>query len=196
MKRLIFLTLIIFQAILYAGNPPAERARGVFVAFGVGPRLPISSFSRSTDLGYGLNLELSYTDDKFLPMFLFARLGFEQYPGSQEYYEATAYSNYSTTSVPVIVGGRHYFSPMMENVFLFIPFVELAGALNYYSILHQFKIGSGRSNFTEDVIKFGFSGGVGISMFLMEILASYNFYASNQFIAVDFKVRLPLYINY
>jgi hypothetical protein len=30
----------------------------------------------------------------------------------------------------------------------------------------------------------------------MELLASYNYMPSNQFISVDLKVRIPLYINF
>jgi hypothetical protein len=196
MKRLFLLILLLCPVFLSAGNLPAEKARGIFGAFGVGPRLPLSSFANLTDVGYGLNIELAYTDNESLPFFLFARIGFEQYTGSQSFYEVSAYSNYSVNSVPLIIGLRHYFAPMLQNVFLFMPFVEAAGAFNYYSVLHQFKIGTGRSNFSEDVIKLGASAGVGISMFLMEVLASYNYFESNQFLAFDLKIRLPLYINY
>jgi hypothetical protein len=194
MKTLLLILLLCPYILSF--NPPAERARGIFGSFGVGPRMPLSVFSNSNDVGYGLNVELAYTDNESLPFFLFAKLGFEQYPGSQRFYEVSAYSNYSVNSVPLNVGLRHYFSPMLENVFLFMPFIETSAALNYYSVLHQFKVGTGRSNFTEDLIKLGVSVGGGISMFLMEILASYSYFEDNQFLAFDIKIRLPLYINY
>ena len=103
MKKLLFSLLLIIIAnsnTIYG----ADKARGFFVSFGVGPRVPISTFSNSTDLGYGFNLEFSYTDNQFIPIFLFAKIGYEQYPGSQGYYESTDYSNFSTTSVPVNTG--------------------------------------------------------------------------------------------
>jgi hypothetical protein len=196
MKQISFIIFILIPVLLFAGNPPTERARGIFTAFGVGPRMPLSTFSGSTDMGYGINIEISYTDNEYLPFFLFSKVGFEQYPGSQGFYEVTAYSNYSTTSIPVNLGARYYLAPMLENVVLFMPFFEMAASFNFYSILHQFKIGTGRSNYTSEVIKLGFSGGMGISMFLMEVLASYNYFENNQFIAIDLKVRLPLYIIY
>ncbi len=196
MKKIVIALVIIITTIASAGNLPADKARGIFAAFGVGPRVPVSDFSRSTALGYGFNIELSYTDNEYLPVFLFTKIGYEQYPGSTNLYEATPYSNLSVTSVPINVGGRYYFSPMLENVVLFIPFVEASAAFNYYSKLHQFKTGSGRTNYSEENFKFGGSAGVGISMFLMEILASYNYFQGSQFVAVDLKIRLPLYINY
>lgn len=172
----------------------ADKARGFFISFGVGPRLPISNFSSSTDLGYGFNLEFSYTDNQFIPFFLFTKVGYEQYPGSQGLYESTDYSSFSTTNVPINAGIRYYFSPLIESAFLLIPFAEASASFSYMKELHQFKLNSGKSNFFEENYKFGFSAGVGVSMFLMEILTSYNYFQNNQFISADLKIRLPLLV--
>ncbi len=196
MTKHILSFLLIFSFISNAEPLPSDKAQGFFIAFGVGPRLPLSSFSNSTDLGYGLNVEFSYTDTDVLPFFVFTKVGFETYPGSRSFYQATDYSNFSTNILPVHFGVRHYFSPILQNIVLLIPMVELSAAYTYYQKLHEFKPGSGRSNFTEDSSKFGFSVGGGFSMFLMEIAANYNYFQSNQFISVDLKVRLPLFISF
>lgn len=172
----------------------ADKARGFFVSFGVGPRLPISNFASSTDLGYGFNLEFSYTDNNFIPLFIFAKVGYEQYPGSQGFYESSDYSNFSTTTVPLNAGIRYYFSPLLESAFLLIPLAEVSASFSYLKELHQFKLTAGKSNFFDEKYKFGFAAGVGVSMFLMEILASYNYFESNQFISADLKIRLPLLV--
>ncbi len=193
MKKLLFSLLLIIIAgtnTIYS----ADKARGFFVSFGVGPRLPISTFSNSTDLGYGFNLEFSYTDNQFIPIFLFTKVGYEQYPGLLGYYESTDYSNFATTNVPVNTGIRYYFSPLLESAFLLIPLVEASVSFSYVKELHQFKLTSGKSNFSEEYYKFGFSAGVGVSMFLMEILTSYNYVQNNQFISADLKIRLPLLV--
>ncbi|MEO8399220.1 MAG: hypothetical protein ABI550_05310, partial [Ignavibacteriaceae bacterium] len=174
----------------------AEKARGFFIAIGVGPRFPMGDFATTTDLGYGLNIEFSYTDNKYLPFFLFARVGYEQFPGSTNFYKATEYSNFSTATIPVNMGLRYYFPPLLENVVLFIPIIEVSAAYTYLEKLHQFKQDSGRNNFTEDISKVGISVGAGISMFVMEILASYNYLQTNQSLLIDFKIRLPLFINF
>ena len=63
------------------------------------------------------------------------------------------------------------------------------------NILNEFKAGSGKNDFTQNENKFGFSAGVGLSAFMMEVLASYNYYKSNHFFSIDLKIRFPLYIN-
>ncbi|MEJ2194846.1 MAG: hypothetical protein P8X73_08320, partial [Ignavibacteriaceae bacterium] len=146
--RIFFICIIIlFSVNTFASDPPVGKATGIFLAFGVGPRLPVGDFSNSTELGYGLNIELSYTDNEFLPVFLFANIGFEQYPGAQRFYQETPYSNYSTNSIPLNVGVRYYFSPLLEQIVLLIPIIELSASFTYYQVLHEFKIDSGLNNF-------------------------------------------------
>jgi len=171
-----------------------EKARGLFIAFGVGPRLPIDEFANSSDPGYGFNLEIAYTDNEYLSGILYAKFGYEHFPGSQDFYQSSDYSTFSTTSIPINLGVRYYFPPLLENVVLFIPLIEASFSHAYYQKLHEFKVESGKNNFTENLSRIGLSAGAGISMFMMEILASYNYFQANQFISLDLKIRLPLYM--
>ena len=195
LAKYFILFLILLPSVLVAEKPPASKAVGVFLAVGVGARLPVSDFSNTTDLGYGLNVEASYTDSDYLPIFIFARIGYEQFPGSQDFYQQTDYSNYSTTIVPVSLGVRYYFSPMVESIILLMPIVEGSVSYSYFHVLNEFKADAGRTNFKEDLWKFGGNIGAGISMFMLEIMANYNYYESNQYFSFNLNVRLPLLIN-
>jgi len=193
-KIIILLTLLNFSTVFPQGIF-TNHAQGVFIAFAVGPRLPVSYFANSSDLGYGFNIEVSYTNDAYLPVFVYGKIGFNQFPGSQQFYEVSDYSNYSTNALPVSLGLRYYFPPLVENVVLFMPVVEASFDYTYFQKLHQFKPASGKSNYLEDVSKLGFTAGAGLSMFMLEIVASYHYVKTNQFISVDLRVRLPLYMS-
>jgi len=195
MKKYIFLLLLFITNIVLAGELPSDKARGLFIAFGVGPRLPISSFATSSNLGYGFDVELSYTDNEYLPVFLFLRTGYEQFPGSQSFYEVSDYSNFSTSAFPINLGVRYYFPPLMENIVLFMPVVEVSAAYSFYQKLHEFKASAQRANYIENNSKLGISIGAGVSMFMMDILATYNYFQTNQYVGIDLKVRLPLFIS-
>ncbi len=195
-KILLPVFILVFTLPIFAGGVPAEKARGLFIVFGVGPRLPVSSFSNQSALGYGFNIEIDYTDNEYIPVFLFTKLGFQQFPGSQTFYQSSDYSNYSINSFPLTIGARYFFPPLIEKVVLFMPVVELSAAYNFTQVLHQFKAQTGRSNFVENNSKLGVSGGVGISMFLLEVMATYNYFQSTQYVGIDLKVRIPLYIIY
>jgi hypothetical protein len=43
--------------------------------------------------------------------------------------------------------------------------------------------------------EFGGTIGAGLSMFIMEIMANYTYYESNQYFSINLNVRLPLYVN-
>lgn len=197
-RKIIYLLFVFFFLCgsVFPQTKSSHKAQGFFLAFAVGPRVPILDFSNRSDLGYGFNIEFSYADTDVLPLFVFATIGFEQYPGSQDFYKETDYSNFHTNSVPVTVGGRYYFSPIIENIFLLMPLVQASVNLNYYEKLHQFKRDSGKNNFLENKSKFGISAGAGVSMFMMELLASYNYYELNQFLSFDLKVRIPLFVKF
>jgi hypothetical protein len=191
----IFLLLIVLQPPAFAGEPPISKAVGIFLSAGVGARLPVGDFSNSTDLGYGLNIEASYTDSDHLPFFIFARLGYEQFPGSQDFYQQTDYSNYSTTMIPASLGIRYYFSPLVESVVLLMPIVEASFSYTYIQVLNEFKIDAGRNNYKEDSWKAGGTIGAGLSMFILEVMANYNYYNSNQYLSFNLNVRLPIFVN-
>ncbi len=193
--KLLFIFLFACFAV-FGKAAPASKASGIFLSIGVGPRLPIGSFATTSELGYGVTSELSYTDTDHLPFFVFARLGFEQYPGSQNFYQSSDYSNLSTIIAPAALGIRYYFSPLLERIVLLIPVIELSAALSYMRVLHEFKPGSGINNFKDELFKLGFSGGIGVSMFILEVLAQYTYFESNQYVSFNLNVRLPLIVNF
>ncbi|GAB6283739.1 MAG: hypothetical protein STSR0008_25420 [Ignavibacterium sp.] len=195
-KKKIILLIIILSATLSSHSYSADKARGIFLALGVGPRVPVFSFSNSSFLGYGLNVEVSYADNESLPIFIFGKIGFEQYPGKQDYYQKTDYSNYSLTLIPINLGIRYYFPPLFDSAIPVLPTLETSVSMSLYNETNEFKIGSGKSNFTDTGTKFGFSAGVGASMFIIEVLASYNYYNKNQFLSFDLKIRIPLGVTY
>lgn len=196
MKKIFYLILFILFFQFNAFSLPSDKAQGLFIAIGVGPRIPVFNFSNTTIVGYGFNLELSYTDTDYLPFFLFGKVGFEQFPGSQDYYRVSEYSNFSTQMLPLEIGARYYLPPIMENIVLILPHIEFSASFLVYQHLHQFKAGVAKSNFVEDGTEFGFSIGVGASMFLVELLASYNYYNNLQNLSFDIKARLPINISF
>ena len=174
----------------------SDKARGTFLAVGFGPRLPAFDFNSTTMLGYGFNVEIAYTNNEYLPIFLFGKVGFEQFPGAQSFYQTSTYSHFSTSLLPLSFGARYYFSPILQNIVLILPNIEISANLTVFQKLHQFKVSSGKNNFLEEGSKLGFSIGVGASMFLVEMLASYNYLQNNQYLSLDMKVRLPLYVSF
>lgn len=196
MKRVLFLLVIIFYHFITYAQPISSKAEGTFLGFGVGPRIPVFDFFFNTDIGYGFNIEFSYSDTDFLPLFFYGTVGFDQFPGSQNFFQESDYSNFHTNALSFNTGVRHYFPPLVENIVLFMPFIQGGFSYTYFQKLHEFKVDRGRINFLEENSKIGFTVGGGFSMFLMEVLGSYHFLKSNNFLSVDLKIRIPIFISF
>jgi len=195
MKRTFLIISILLISAASVVNA-SDKARGTFLAIGVGPRIPAFDFKNTTMLGYGFNVEIAYTNNEYLPVFLFGKVGFEQFPGAQSFYQVSDYSQFSTSLLPISFGARYYLAPILENVVLILPSIEVSANLTVFQKLHQFKVSSGKNNFLEEGSKVGLSVGIGASMFLLEMLASYNYLQNNQYLSLDMKVRLPLYVSF
>jgi len=192
MKKVLLIAILILGFThLYS----SDKARGMFLTLGLGPKVPIGDFSSRVLLGYGFELEMCYTDNEYIPMFLFGRIGFMQFPGSHEFYQASDYSNYATNLLPLEIGARYFAPPILENIILILPILEVSGSLAIYQNLHEFKIGTNRNNYIEDGSKLGFCLGAGVSMFLIEAVASYHWYEDNQYLSFDLKLRLPMFVS-
>lgn len=189
MKK-IALTLIILTIPISA----QQRAQGLFLAAGLGPDLAMGEFAGKSVWGYGFDIEISYTDNVYLPFFLFGSLGYTFFPGDQELYNASEYNHFSVSYIPISGGARMYMAPFTEGLPI-MPVAEISASLLLYSELHQYKISAARPNETIDGTAFGFSAGFGASMFVLEVMLSYNYYQTNQFMSLDFRARIPLFIT-
>ncbi|MGE5682555.1 MAG: hypothetical protein ACM34K_16940 [Bacillota bacterium] len=193
--KFLILSLLVLQAFTFAQTLDQGRARGLFLSLAIGPRVPISEFANSQAIGVGINVDVSYTDNTYLPLFVYGRIGYEHYPGSSDYYRRTDYSSFTVNAIPLNAGVRFYLPPLIKDMVLLIPAVEFGGSFAFFEKSHQFKLDSGRNSYLEDNTKLGFHAGAGLSMFLIEIMGTYNYYLNNEYLSADVRVRIPVFIK-
>ncbi|MFC2139683.1 hypothetical protein ACFLR4_03385, partial [Bacteroidota bacterium] len=134
-------------------------------------------------------------DNEFLPFFVYARIGFQHFPGRQKLYDTTDYSSLSNNAINIDLGARYFFPPLMEEIVLLMPVIEMGPSLALFEKLHKFKAGSGREGFLENSSYFGFHVAAGFSMFMLDVMTSYYYFYHNQFLSFNFKVRLPIFVR-
>lgn len=171
------------------------EAKGLFMAIGIGPRIPTFSMSDKQNLGVGFNATFSYTDNILIPFFFYTSIGYQHFPGSQDLYKRTDYSSLSSNVLVVQPGIRYYFKPIFEQVVLFMPVLDIGLEYNLYESLHQFKYGSGKENYLEDVNRFGLHAGLGVSMFLLDFMTYYHFVPEHQYVSCDIRVNIPIFVK-
>lgn len=194
MKKFLLLFLIICGT-TFAQQYEYSRARGLFMSVGVGPRIPIGQLSDGLKMGAGVDVAFSYSDNDFLPLFLYAKIGYLHFPGKQSFYQATDYSSFSCNVISFNPGLKFFLPSLFQDIVILMPMVEAGASFGYFQKYHQYKIDSGKDSFTEDNIKIGFHIGAGFSMFLMDVLATYNYLPDNQYLSLDLRVRIPIFVN-
>ena len=166
----------------------------MFFSLGIGPRAPMFQFAETHNFGVGFNFGLSYTDNYWLPVFFTGKLGYAHFPGSQSLYKKTDYSSISTNLFTMSGGIRYYFQPLIENVAIVMPIVEVGFGLSYFERAHRYKLSSFKSSFVEEVTYGGFYVGGGVSMFLLDVVMYANIYPTNKFLSLDLRIRIPIYM--
>jgi len=173
-----------------------NEAKGMFLTFGVGPRFPIGEFSKKNNAGPGVEAIISYTDIDFLPIFFYSNFSFQNHSGNFKYYQNSEHSALSSSIISINLGGKYFFPPMIESVILLMPFIEGGFTYAYVSNFHQYKFDFHKNDNTENLHKFGFHVGGGLSFFLMEIIASYTYLHSDQYLSLNLRVTLPVAVTY
>lgn len=199
MKKIYFLLriviLLVFSSGLKAQNLDSGKARGLFMSFALGPRIPVANLAKYQAVGVGINFGLSYTDNEYLPLFVYAKVGFEHFPGAVDYYRRSDHSSLTTNIVPLNLGARIFFPPVVKDIVLLIPTAEFGGSIAFFEKSHQFKIDSGRSDYLESDTRAGFHVGAGLSMFLLEVMGSYNYFPNNEYLSAEIRLRIPIFIK-
>jgi len=193
MRKLIFLLLFLNLPLFAQAN--SAGAKGIFMAVGVGPRFPIGDFSDRRNIGIGADITLSYVDNNFIPFFLYTSIGYQHYPGREDFYKQSDYSSFSTNAVVIAPGLRYYFKPLLDNIVLLMPVIDAGAEYCYYEDLNQFKLSTGKSNKIDDYSKFGFHIGAGVSMFLLDAITYYNYLPQHQYISFSLKANIPIFIT-
>jgi hypothetical protein len=191
----ILLLILLFSSAVAAQFRFGE-AKGLFMSVGVGPRFPIDSFSDTRNFGEGIDVTLSYTDNRLLPVFFYTTIGYQHYPGKLDFYRNSDYSSFACNMLTVSPGIRYYFPPLIENVFLLMPILDAGIHFGYIENLHDFKIDTNKESFIEDFGRWGFHFGAGFSMFFLDVITYYNFLPDYQYISFDLKVNIPIFVSF
>lgn len=194
MKK-IFIFIVAFTTITTAQIFKFGEAKGLFMAVGVGPKFPIGKFGNNNNIGVGFDVTFSYTDNLFIPIFLYTTIGYGHFPGRQDLYKKSDYSSYSSNVIIIASGIRYYFPPLLENVVLLMPIIDGGIEYAYLENAHQFKLDRNKQNFIEDVGKFGFQIGGGFSMFILDVVTYYNYLPNYQYISFVFKANIPIFVK-
>ena len=187
--------MFFLSSVLLAQMPKFGEVKGLFLSAGVGPKLPVGSFSNTNNPGGGFDLALSYTDNVVIPFFLNVSVGYTHFPGSQDFYAVSDHSAFSSNVITATLGIRYYLPPLMEKVVLVMPVIDCSFLYANINDYHQFKPEFNKPGFNDKYSKYGFQAGAGISMFMFDIMAYYNYLPGHNYFSFDIRGRIPIFVS-
>ena len=191
--KLYSLLILLFSVSTIFGQSVEPRsASGLFLTFGVGPRVPFGELGDQQAIGAGFDGMLSFTDSDFAPLFFYLNIGYQNHPGDYDYYKNTDLSSLTTNIVSFHGGARYFLSPLIKDMILLMPIIEGGVTYAFVEKYSQYKIDQNKKDNLEGLSEFGFHIGGGLSFFLMDIIATYNYLKNNQYLSLNLRLTLPL----
>lgn len=197
MKKFYRIVILLFLSANYTfsqiGSP--SDVSGIFLTIGVGPRFPIGNLGKQQTIGAGFDAMISYTDNNFAPYFFYLNIGYQNHPGDYDYYKISDNSSLTTNIVSFHFGARYFFEPLIKDVFLLMPILEGGLTYGYVEKYNQYKFGTGKNDVLKSYSKFGAHIGGGLSFFLMDVIATYNYLENNQYFSLNLRLTIPMAIT-
>lgn len=195
-RNILFIILILLiNSSIHSQIFKPGLAQGLFMSVGVGPKIPIGDFSDSHNIGVGVDFTFSYTDNNLAPLFFYTKVGFQHFPGRQNFYKTSDHSSISSNVIYIYPGARIFLPPIIDQDFLLMPVVEVGASWAWFQTYHQYKLDSGVSNYTDDDTKWGMHIGAGFSMFLLDVITYYNYFHDHQYLSFDIRLRIPIFVK-
>lgn len=191
----ILLVIMFASGFSYSQIVEPGDAQGLFLTVGVGPRFPIGELGSQQAIGAGFDAMVSYTDNNFAPYFFYLNIGYQNHPGDYDYYKISDNSSISTNIISFHAGARYFFEPLISDMILLMPIMEAGVTYGYLEKYNQYKIGTGKNDKLQSLSKFGAHIGGGLSFFLMDVTAIYNYLPSNQYFSFNLRLTIPLAIT-
>ncbi len=192
MKRI--LAGFLFAVSLFAQAPDFSKMQGWFWSIGVSPRFPVGDFSDYHNPGAGFDCEISYSDTEIQPVFVYLKGSYTHFPGRQSGYKGSQFASVSSNLLSANIGLKYFFPPIAEVFVLLMPHIEVEYSAGFFNTQYVYKsISSSPSE--EAVFYNGGAAAFGISAFIADVSARYNYYYGRSFISGEIKLRLPIYIS-
>jgi hypothetical protein len=189
------LLLFLFCINSFAQLDSSGDAQGVFFTVGVGPRFPIGDLGSEQTIGAGFDAMVSVTDNNIAPLFFYVNVGYQNHPGDYDFYKISEHSSITTNIISFHAGSKYFFEPIINDMFLLMPILEGGLSYAYVEKYHQYKIDSNKKDNLQGISKFGFHFGGGISFFLMDLVAIYNYFPGEQYFSLNVRLTIPVGIT-
>lgn len=169
-----------------ASNP---KPSGIFIAPLIGFDVPMKGFADNSSYSVSYGVKIEYASISLYPVVLFGKFEYKKYPGSDAFKTQNLLSSMDT-KVTAIGGGFYVLlNKYLKSNFTMPFFVGEVNSLSIKRIISPEKTING---ITATDSKLVFGAGIGFTLYIFDIITSYNFGGEYSSLSIKTQFHFPL----
>lgn len=177
------------STVIYTFKSVSAKPTGLFIAPFLGADFPLKTFSGNSKnaLTYGARLE--FASMSIYPLVLFGQYQFQNHKGLDAY-KSLYYLNTMETKISSFGGGFYF----LLNKYLKSNFTSpfLVGEVKFYNVKRILSPDIDIPDLKKSESKVIFAGGLGFTLYIFDIITSYNFAGEYSSLSIKTQFHFPL----
>jgi hypothetical protein len=166
------------------------KSSGIFLAPDFGFNFPMGTFADKSKIAINFGARIEYASLSIYPFIPFAGVNTQKHKGSDAYMTENLL-NYFDTEILSISGGVYFLANKYLRSNFTSPF--LVGEIKYYSIKRTADPDRELEGVLKSDSKIIFSGGLGFTLYIFDIITSYDFAGDYSNLNVRMQIHIPVF---
>ncbi len=170
-------------------KPVSGKPSGIFIAPFLGVDFPLKTFSGNSKNAVTYGARLEFASMHIYPIVLFGEYQFTKHPGS-DVFKSQYYLSTLETKVSSFGGGFYFLANKYLKSNFTAPFI--VGEVKFYNVTRTVTPDVNIENLNKSESKVVLSGGLGFTLYIFDIITSYNFAGDYSSLSVKTQFHFPL----
>lgn len=161
----------------------------LFLSVGGGIAVPLDTFKTSSNVTFGILGRLEFASTSIFPFVIGAQVDYFSYPGQDEYKTINLLANLRTKILAVGLNIEYSLAKLVKSSFT-MPFLSVDVKSNM--IKREYDDNRTIDNLPREESKISVGAGIGMTIFIFDFVAKYNYMKDNSFVGVYTKTKIPV----
>lgn len=161
----------------------------IFISFGGGLSVPLDTFGTTAIVTFGILGRLEFASTAIFPFVIGAQVDYFSYNSSDEFRTINLLTGYSTKILGIGLNIEYSIAKLLRSPFT-MPFLTVDVKNNI--IKREFALENETLPIPREETKISVGAGFGMTIFIFDFFAKYNYMKNNSFIGVYTKTKIPV----
>jgi hypothetical protein len=161
----------------------------LFLSIGGGIAVPLDTFKTYSNVTFGILGRLEFASTSIFPFVIGAQVDYFSYKGQDEYKTINLLSNLKTKILGIGLNIEYSLAKIIKSSFT-MPFLSVDVKTNM--IKREYDDNRTIENLPREESKISIGAGAGMTIFIFDFVAKYNYMKDNSYVGVYTKIKIPV----